>query len=47
MDNREQLDRLIATTNSCDKDIIPNELLNNINKWKWGNMGGHLLSAYS
>lgn len=39
MDNREQLDRLIATTNSCDKDIIPNELLNNINKWKWGKYG--------
>lgn len=39
MDNREQLDKLIATTDKCNKNIIPTKLLNNINKWEWGKYG--------
>ena len=30
MDNREQIDKLIATTEKCNKNIIPTKLLNNL-----------------
>ena len=39
MDSRQLLDNLIETTNSYDREEIPKDLFNNINKWKWGQYG--------
>lgn len=39
MDIRTEFDNLIVTTNNFNRDIIPNSLINNIQKWKWGAYG--------
>lgn len=39
MDSREQLDILIKTTDSYNAKKLPHKLLENINKWKWGQYG--------
>ena len=36
---RSKLDKLIGETKTYDKNLIPKELLNNINKWQWGKYG--------
>jgi len=39
MNVRERLDYLVATTESYEKEDTPDELLKNLDKWKWGSYG--------
>lgn len=36
---RNELDKLIETTETYNKAKIPAALLNNVNKWRWGSYG--------
>lgn len=36
---REEIDKIIETTKSYEKKLIPAELLSNLQKWKWGSYG--------